>query len=62
MLAYMKKADNGMAKTSIRLRRPLWRAAHIRALDEGRDLQDVIAAALELYLKNTKPAAKGADT
>ena len=38
-------------KTSIRLPRELWRAAHIRALDEGRDLQDVIAAALQAYLK-----------
>jgi hypothetical protein len=39
------------AKTSIRLPKALWRATHIRALDEGRDLQDVIASALEAYLK-----------
>lgn len=40
-----------MAKTSVKLPRALWREASIRALDEGRDLQDVIASALELYLR-----------
>jgi hypothetical protein len=38
-------------KTSLKLPKALWREATIRALDEGRDLQDVVASALELYLK-----------
>lgn len=41
-------------KTTIRLPRRLWRDVRIRALDEGRDFQEVVAAALELYLKTTK--------
>jgi hypothetical protein len=40
-------------KTSVRLPRDLWREASIRALDEGKGLQDVIAAALDLYFKST---------
>ena len=43
-------------KTSIKLPRALWRAAHIRAMDDGVDLQDVIAEALAVYLK---PARRG---
>jgi hypothetical protein len=47
-----KKSSKGeMTKTSIKMSRETWRAAHIRALDEGRDLQDVIVSALEIYLK-----------
>ena len=38
-------------KTSVELPAALWKAAHVRAMDEGRDLKDVIASALELYLK-----------
>ncbi len=38
-------------KTSITLDRDLWKRAHIRALDEGMDLQDLVAKALEAYLK-----------
>jgi len=38
-------------KTSIRLPRELWKRAHVRAMDEGKDLQDVIAEALAAYLK-----------
>jgi hypothetical protein len=45
-------------KTSVKLPRALWREASIRALDEGRDLQDVIASALELYLKTQKRGAR----
>jgi hypothetical protein len=46
-------------KTTIRMPRETWRAAHIRALDEGRDLQDVIVSALELYLKTPLETSKG---
>ena len=38
-------------KTSLKLPRDLWKRAHIRALDEGSDLQTIIAEALKLYLK-----------
>jgi hypothetical protein len=38
-------------KTSIRLPRELWRKAKVRALDEDKDLQDVIAEALAAFLK-----------
>lgn len=40
-----------MKKTTVKLPQHLWRAAQIRAIDEDRDFQDVVAAALELYLK-----------
>ncbi len=45
-------------KTSLEIPEELWRAAKVRAIDEGSDLRAVIIAALELYLK-TKPK-KGA--
>lgn len=45
-------------KTSVTLPKALWREATVRAMDEGCDLQDVVAAALELYLKG-KPQAQG---
>ena len=38
-------------KTSIALPRALWRAAHVRAMDEGLELQEIVAKALEAYLK-----------
>ena len=38
-------------KTSLKLPKDLWRRAHIRALDDGVDLQDIVARALEAYLK-----------
>jgi hypothetical protein len=46
-------------KTSVTLPKALWREATVRALDEGRDLQDVVAAALELYLKGKRQAQGG---
>jgi hypothetical protein len=44
----------GIVKTSVGLPRELWKAAHLRALDEGCDLQDVITAALAAYLKTSR--------
>ncbi len=41
-------------KTTIRLPQPLWRAAHIAALDQGLDFQDVVALALKSYLEAQK--------
>ncbi len=47
----MKKLNRPeVVKTSVALPRELWKRAHVRAMDEGRDLQDVIASALEQYL------------
>lgn len=38
-------------KTSIKLPEDLWRQAHIRGLHDRMDLQDVIAEALKVYLR-----------
>jgi hypothetical protein len=43
-----------MKKTSLQLPPALWRAAKVRALDEGTDLRTVIIRALEAYLR-TEP-------
>jgi hypothetical protein len=45
------KPETGSVKTSIRLDKDLWKRAHVRAMDDGSDLQTVIARALELYLR-----------
>jgi hypothetical protein len=50
-MAKQKPVADETHKTSIKLPKALWRAATVRAIDEGRDLQDVVASALELYLK-----------
>jgi hypothetical protein len=44
-------------KTSVELPEATWKAAKIRALEEGRNLQEVIADALAEYLK--KPSKGG---
>jgi hypothetical protein len=50
----MKKIEPiEMVKTTARLPKALWREAHIRALDEGRDFQDIVASALAAYLKTS---------
>jgi len=38
-------------KTTIDLPQALWRAAKVRALDEGSDLRSVVIKALAAYLK-----------
>jgi hypothetical protein len=45
-------------KVTMKLPADVWRAGRIRALDERRDFQDVVADALADYLKR-KPAQKG---
>ena len=56
----MKKLSRSdVVKTSVALPRELWKRAHVRALDEDRDLQDVIASAIELYLKSPLKRAGG---
>ena len=45
-------------KTSLSLPEELWRAAKIRALDEGKNLQEVLADALREYLKTKRKEEK----
>lgn len=46
-----KKAAEPMVKTSLRLPADLWTRTRIRALEQGRDAQDLVAEALASYLK-----------
>jgi hypothetical protein len=56
----MKKAgEHETVKTTIRLPKPLWLDARVRALETGADLQDLVAAALAAYLKT--PVKRGRD-
>ncbi len=48
-----------VVKCTVRLPEPLWRAARIRALDEHREFQIIVAEALELYLKQPPKREKG---
>jgi hypothetical protein len=45
-------------KTSIEIPTELWRAAKIRAMDEGKNFQDVVAEALKEYLRKPKKGGK----
>lgn len=45
-------------KTSLALPGDLWRAAKIRAIQEDRNLQDVVAEALRQYLKSKRKEKK----
>lgn len=44
-------SETPVVKTSVKFKRDLWKRAHVRAMDEGVDLQDLIAKAVEAYLK-----------
>jgi hypothetical protein len=48
-------------KTTVDLPRDIWRAAKIRALDEGKDLRAVIIEALAAYLKGKGGRRKDSD-
>jgi hypothetical protein len=48
-MAPKTKAEDAV-KTSLKLDRALWKRAHVRAMDDGADLQTVVARALEAYL------------
>jgi len=48
--AKAKKTER-MVKTSLRLPADLWTRTRIRALELGRDAQDLVAEALAAYLK-----------
>ena len=45
-------------KTSLSMPEELWREAKIRAMDEKRNLQDVVADALKAYLKTPRKENK----
>ena len=38
-------------KTSLKLDAEMWKRAHVRAMDDGVDLQTVIGRALDAYLR-----------
>jgi hypothetical protein len=48
-----QKMNVEMVKCSLKLPRPIWRESKIRALDEDRDWQMLVADALRLYLDKT---------
>jgi hypothetical protein len=47
-----------MKKTSLKLPQPLWRAAHVLALDSNREFQEIVATALAEYLDKQKGGKK----
>jgi hypothetical protein len=59
-MAAMKKSTSTIetVKTSLKLPKKLWREAHILALDEGCQFQEIIAAALDAYLAARKKVGK----
>jgi predicted DNA binding CopG/RHH family protein len=48
-----------MTKTTLRIPKHLLDACKHRAIDEGRNLQDVVTDALESYLKTKVASIKG---
>jgi len=48
------KGVSGVKRTSIMLPEKLWRAVRIRAVHEGRNAQEIVAEALEGYLKKSR--------
>ena len=55
----MKSNKDEMTKTTLRVPRYLLDACKHRAIDEGRNLQDIVADALETYLKVRVKSVKG---
>jgi hypothetical protein len=45
------KEPGETVKTTIKMPQPLWRAAHIAALDRNLDFQDVVVLALKSFLE-----------
>jgi hypothetical protein len=54
-----RKPGAETVRTTLLLPVPLWKQAKVRAIDERRDLRDVLLDALRLYLKT--PVAKKED-
>jgi hypothetical protein len=53
------EAKDDAVKTTVRIPRALWKDARVRALDEGRDFQEIVADALKQYLKTTPRRREG---
>jgi len=45
-----RRAEGDTVRTSLILPRALWRELKVKALDEGRDLRDLIIEAIRAYL------------
>ena len=54
-----KPKEGVIVKTTVDLPDALWRAAKVRAIDEGTDLRRVIIASLEQYLKRKSTKREG---
>ena len=52
----MGKRNEPMAKTTLRLPERIWKKTLHRSIDEGRSAQEIVAEALEAYLRS--PLAK----
>ena len=55
----MKSNKTEMTKTTLRVPKHLLDACKHRAIDEGRNLQEIVADALESYLKTKIKSVKG---
>jgi len=53
-IAPMPAHADAWVKTSLKLPQHLWRAAHIRALDDHCEFQQIVARALGAYLEGAK--------
>ena len=49
-----RKGDAPMVKTTLLMPEELWRRAKIRALEENRDLRDLLIEGLEVVLKHAR--------
>lgn len=47
----MAKSEGKRIKTTVALDEALWKRARMRAIEESRDLQDIVADALVAYLR-----------
>ena len=53
-MAKVPVVKGGLVKTTVLLPEALWRAANIRAVEERRDLREIIIAALTAHLAEPK--------
>mgnify|MGYP002635645192 CR=1 FL=1 len=55
----MKSKNNEMTKTTLRVPKHLLDGCKHLAIDEGRNLQEIVTDALEAYLKTKTKSGKG---
>jgi hypothetical protein len=53
-MPHPRKLDSPTVRTTLVIPEPLWRAAKMRALEEKRDLRDLLLEGLEIVLKRAK--------